>query len=372
MMKINFDELSPVQQKNLDCALDAYKHKVRVSASSPVVLYIELTQNCLGACVYCKGHVMNDPKYNMTDQTFEILMKEYVPFAAMVDLRGWGESLLLPNLDYYIHRIAGAGCKIRITTTLAAGTEKIFQSLVDNDVYVSVSFDFAEKRPYERTRRGLDFDVVMRNLLFLSELMRKNGSLNRNLRLGVVPFQEKNLDQLAKIIKMADALGIKEVRVSPLMAAWTHPGLLKYHKTRTMDVLRQAVVLARDAGIELQLGYAPFKELYIKEKVFDCCCHPWLYGGVTYKGDFLYCDHLLSPRGHRYALGTIYQNKDAVWNGRLSQVLRRAHAHCDGHHLPDKCSACYKDGRYADHEHSIDSQFIKWNVTGRDVDACLR
>ncbi len=173
-MKIDTERLNEQQKINLRDALNAYERKQVVSSPSPPVLYIELTQNCNGRCDFCRGETWcNDPRYNMSQKLFKILLREYIPFATLVDLRVWGESLILPDFDKYVASVARLGPSIRLTTNLGCGTPAVLQSIVDHDVFISVSIDAAEKSLFERIRKGVSYDTVMKNLAFLATAMRK-------------------------------------------------------------------------------------------------------------------------------------------------------------------------------------------------------
>jgi len=369
-MEIDLKKLNQNQSLNLNLAIKAYNEKKLISSPSPPVLYIELTQNCIGRCIFCRGPKwVNNPSYDMKDEIFDILLEKYIPYAVLVDLRGWGESLMLSNFDEYVSKVAKFKPKIRITTALGCGNKRALQSLIDNDVYVSVSFDFAEKKLYEKKRKGIDYDIVIKNIEFLTQQMRKKGTLHENIRLAVAPLQGANLGQVKKIIKIAEFYGIPEVVLSQLAAPRRNFNLLLYHKRKTIKVLLECVEYAKKSGIKLQLLRSPFKALYIAEKAFDRCCHPWLYSTISYNGDFSFCDHIM---GSGYRVGNVTEKKDYLWNGKKMQTVRSEHIQKEMRETPLKCSVCYTKGRYSDHEHQIDKQFTKWLVTAQDIEDALR
>jgi len=371
-MKIDRSKLSHQQILNLEAAIKSYNERKLTSSDSPPVLYIELTQNCIARCTFCRRKHMNSPGYNMDDKTFDIILKDYAPHSVLVDLRGWGESLMLPNFDEYVNRIAKFGPKIKVTTTLGCGSKKAMQSLIDNDVYVSVTLDFADKDLYEKWRKGIYYDIVMKNLEFLTQEMKKKGTLKDNIRFLIAPLQKANLEQIEKIIQIAERHGVSEVAIAPLVSSPVNPNLLRYNKRKTIEALRGAAKYAKDAKIKLSLHLNPFKELYIKDKAFDFCCHPWLYVFINHKGDVLFCDHMMNPFFTRYRIGHITEDKAMVWNGKEAQRQRSAHIQKHMLKLPIKCMACYTGGRYADHEHEIDEQFSRWLVTEKDIEDKLR
>ncbi|MCX5680666.1 MAG: SPASM domain-containing protein [Candidatus Omnitrophica bacterium] len=352
--------------------MKAYDEKKVISSPSPPVLYIELTKNCIARCSFCRGkNWVNKPIFNMSEENFNILLNDYIPFATLVDLRGEGESLILPNFDEYVSKVARFKPSIRLTTTLGCGNQKSLQSLIDHDVFISVSFDAAEKSLYESIRPGISFDIVVKNIDFLTKsIIKKHGTLENRFRLGIVPLQVKNINQIDGIIRFAEKFYIPEIKISPLGSAPGDHNLLKYKKKETAANLRRAVALARKTGIRLRLGRSLFDEFQIKEKMFDLCCHPWLYIFITNGGEIGFCDHMIDPRLF-CSIGDIFQKKEDVWNGEKIQRMRVAHLSKDSSILPGSCKRCYNCGRYADHEHELNPQFIRWLVTEDDIEKKL-
>ncbi len=372
-MRINIDALSQQQVSNFKSAMNAYNNKSLTTSVSPPVLYIELTQNCVAKCEFCRDSTfVNNRSFNMSSEIFDILLRDYIPYSVMVDLRAKGESLILPNFSEYVQKVKQFGPDIRLTTTLGCGSKKNLQSLVDNDVYVSVSLDAADKDLYESIRKGMSYDIVIRNLEFLAEAMlKKHGNLKDRLRLGIVPLQGRNLDHVEKIIQLAERLKIEEIRLSPLLSGANDQNILKFHKQKTIDVLSKCTEYSRKAGIKFQLGYSPFDELYFEDNAFDLCCHPWLYVLIDYNGNFTFCDHIMGESLIKCSLGNVRDSKDKTWNGKKARKYRKSHVKKNHKVLPFPCNACYKNGRYADHESDLDQQFSKWLVTEKDIEKKL-
>jgi radical SAM protein with 4Fe4S-binding SPASM domain len=373
-MKIEFDKLGQNQLDNLKSALLAYENKNPVSSESPAVLYIELTQNCIGHCAFCKGKdYVYDPQLNMSREIIEAILENYAPHAVMIDLRGQGESLMLPDFEEHLARFSQWGAKLQLYTTLGCGTKKTLQSLVDHDVFISLSLDAAEKELYESLRPGINFDTVMDNLGFVcSAIEKKWGTLKDKIRIALIPLQGKNLDQVEKIFGIAERFRIPDIRVGPLHSSANDPNLLKFHRKQALSTLRKCVELSRKLKIDLQFASSPLKSLLIKEKTFDCCCHPWLFAFINYRGDIMVCDHLIAPFQNKYRIGNVRDDKKLAWNGPPARQQRLAHIK-KNKDLLSPCLNCYKNlFRYADHEHEIDPRFKKWLVTADEMEGCLR
>jgi radical SAM protein with 4Fe4S-binding SPASM domain len=366
-MILNLNDCSPEAVANFSAAIKNYHDKQLISATSPPVLFIELTQNCNSRCSFCRPRWKNKTKYNMSWEIFNILVKDYIPFAAVVDLRGWGESLLLPDFPDYVSKVAAFGPNIMLTTNLGCDSPRALQSLIDYNVFITISLDCADQHLYEKIRRGVKYDRVIKNLQYITREMDKKNTLKDHLRLAVRPLQRANLKYLPAVIELAAKYGIKEISIGELDSRFYHPGLLIYHQRQTMQILTETAILAKQKGINLILGSAPFKKLSIKNRIFDRCGHPWLYFFVNYLGEVLFCDHLIHPVYHRFQTGHISEKKEILWNGPRARNFRKIHLNKKLSLLPRMCKRCLTLGRYADHEHELDPYFNKYLVTEKEL-----
>ncbi|MCX5679731.1 MAG: glycosyltransferase 61 family protein [Candidatus Omnitrophica bacterium] len=367
-MKIYWDKLSKQQISNFNAAIKAYDERNLISSPRPPVLYVELTKNCMGRCVFCRDpHWVNDPAYDMSRENFDILLRDYVPYSILVDLRGGGESLTLPDFSDYVAKVARFGPRIRLTTTLGCGTRKALQSLIDNDVFVSVSFDAADKKTFEDIRSKVSYDTVIKNLEFLARgMLEKYGTLSDKMRLGIYPLQKKNLNHVKGILQLAQRIKIPEIVIGPLASSTDDPNNLHNNIHRTMAALYTCVTHAKRKGMKFTLGTPPFDRFYFKDKVFDLCCHPWLYALIGHEGNLSYCDNALGENAD--TLGHITEGVQVTWNGPKAQKVRSLHRERKCQEMWHTCRKCYGDGRYSDHEHEINERFCKWVVTEKDIE----
>jgi radical SAM protein with 4Fe4S-binding SPASM domain len=364
-MRLDFNQLNDSQKENFNLALNAYKNGLEISSPKPPILYVELTQNCISRCNFCKPKWENNPSFDMSDKLFDLILSEYITFASMVDLRGWGESLMLPDFSKKLTQVRKLGPKIRIATTLGCGSKDTLDSLIDNDVYISVSLDAIDKQLYESIRQGISFDVMMRNLDYITNNLGKKGTLDENLRLSMTLHRD-NIQEAEKMVNFADSKGISHLRIVPVQSYPNNPLLLKYLKSETIKTLRKVANLANEKGISLQLGFAPFEEFILSGKTYDPCCHPWMYAFIGYDGDIRPCEHMLGNSDMNLSVGNISSTPD-WWNGLEMREFRLSHIKDRLNQTPGKCQKCYTLGRYADHEPDIYSGFEKWNFDANQI-----
>jgi MoaA/NifB/PqqE/SkfB family radical SAM enzyme len=374
-MRIDLSSLSEVQRENLQAALQAYHDGKATSAPRPVALFVELTRNCISRCRYCRKHWTNAPAFDMSRDTFRRVIEDCAPYATFIDVRGYGESLMLPDFPWYLEQMARVCPNLRITTTLGCGSRESLDALVEHDVFVSVSFDAANKEFYERYRRGVQYDVVVRNLEHVSDAVRrKHGSLHGRMRIGIAPLYADSLDHVDGVLELARRLGIPEVRIVPLTSAWYDLNLLVYHKQKVLRTLQRAIEKAEASGIDLQLASPVLSCLKLDHKACDRCFKPWFYAVIMFDGTMRICDWQVELERSPDDLGNVRSGVESAWNGDVAARIRRSHL---GVGRPSAlCRGCYRVGRYSDHEHDLDPYFRRWLVTGSDVknavDAILR
>ncbi|MFW6008195.1 MAG: radical SAM protein [archaeon] len=364
-MKINLEKLSLDQKNNFNQAIKAYEEKNTISSEHPPVLYVELTQNCISKCDFCKPNWNNNPKFNMSEELFQEILNNYIKYASLVDLRGWGESLILPNFKSRIEQVSELGANIRMATTLGCGSKDTLNSLIDNDVFLSISLDAIDKKLYESIRPGINFDTVIKNIKYVTKKLEKKGTLENNIRLSMTMHRD-NLYEAEKILDLAKDVGITQLRIVPVQSYPTNPILLKNFKELTINTLNNLSDNADKKKINLQLGFSPFEEFIVKDKTYNPCCHPWMYTFINYTGDILPCEHMLGNSDINISIGNISKTKN-WWNGHLMKEFRKKHTIKILEELPGKCKKCYTLGRYADHEQDIYKKFEKWNFNSNDI-----
>lgn len=94
------------REENRADNLEEYRNKRTVLKSLPQFLVVELTQGCNLACPMCRSKNIHPTSRRMQADLFEQIADELFSTAWMIDLRGWGESLVLPEIEDRIRRAA--------------------------------------------------------------------------------------------------------------------------------------------------------------------------------------------------------------------------------------------------------------------------
>ena len=95
---------------------EEYRKGKLVLRSLPRYLLMELTKGCNLQCEMCRSHRIGINSSRMDDTLFRRVAEELFPTSELVDLRGWGESLLLPDIVELIRYTRSFACDIRFVT----------------------------------------------------------------------------------------------------------------------------------------------------------------------------------------------------------------------------------------------------------------
>lgn len=341
---------------------DEYGAGRTILESWPRVLFMELTRKCNAACWMCRPFGGNRALPQMSMETFRRIADQTFPRADVVDLRGWGESLIHPEFVPMLEYAASLGPRLKIYTNLSVGRRRC-EALVEYDVTTAVSFDAAEKKLFETLRRGCRFELVRENLAFLAAAAQAKG--RPGLLYLSVTVQGGNLPQVPKIVALAGELGISEVKLFPLICEESDPAHLSHHLDAVVSMLDEATELALASGVRLSLGASMDETLTSEHHALTApCLHPWAYCYVDPSGRLGFCDHLIGQAA--FILAEDSENFHSAWNSEGFQRLRSQHA-CGPQALEDDfhpCRWCY-GRRYMDTENWIDR-----SVASREVSSC--
>jgi radical SAM protein with 4Fe4S-binding SPASM domain len=332
--------------------------------SRPQVLFVELTENCNLHCLMCRSAGKYDASKNMDRDLFHRIAEEIFPHAAIVDLRGWGESTILKDFLYYLEQTSRYGCRPRIVTNLTVGNEELWRRLVAHQAIIAISFDAATSETFARLRPGSRLPHILANLDVIADECRALGRTLDDIYFNVVA-QAEALDELPRIVDLAAEYGLRRVHINPVTLSPSHPG----HLSRHVDGVRRALGSLKErsqaTGVEVTLGAALDETLAEPGAAAKRCTHPWVYCLVNHAGKVGFCDHLIGAGTGRYLLGDLRETSfDDIWNGPAYQDLRRQHvrwAEGLGERF-EECNWCYRN-RYIDFEDMTVPEYAELTVS---------
>lgn len=340
----------PVRESNRRLARSEYKTGQTVLRSKPRALFIELTRHCNLACPMCRHPGEVPPSLRMSEATFALVESELFPTADLIDLRGWGESLILPEFPDRARRASVHGAALRVVTNLSFRRDAILDLLADLGFYVGVSIDSADPELLSFLRGGARVELIEANLARLAAKYRQLGIADRlNL---YVTCQRPALATLEGIVELASRVGVADVRLAPVGT-----GLPFLSLASASDEVRAALERVRTraerAKVRVSMTASLVDDMFPKEDV-SACLHPWMWCYVAYNGRIGFCDHLLAA--DHYTFGTLGQGSfDEIWNSPAWIALRREHLALRRPSAPhfQECAWCYKN-RHIDCENIVE------------------
>lgn len=348
---------------NRDVARSCYDRVDPAVVAKPRALFVELTRACNLSCPMCRTPGSVSPSQRMTEATFSYIQDTLLPHAELVDLRGWGESLLLPDFSARLKAVHDMGCKTRIVSNLSVDRPRVIETLSEYGTYVAASIDAVNDVTLRTLRRGANPRLIFDNLALVIDGHSRRGLLHRVA--VYVTLQAPALGDLPKLVDHLVDLGVRDIRLAPLTVGADDPYGLGY---RADEVLRALSDVARTRSRISQevvsLTASPIDPSPSSLRQMEPCTHPWFEAYITYDGRLGFCDHLIGPEGDPYTMGVPHvDGLESTWNGERMRELREEHVELRRATAPDfdHCSWCYRN-RYLDHEDILDPHLASSRV----------
>ncbi|MEI9926946.1 MAG: radical SAM/SPASM domain-containing protein [Sphingomonas sp.] len=291
----------------------------------------------------CRTADVNRHPQEMSEPLFARLEDELFPTAELIDLRGWGESLIFPHFPDRLERAARSGAGLRVVTNLSFRRPAVLDALAAAGAHIGVSLDTADAALLFRLRRGARLDLIEANLRHLGERYARAG---RSDRLCLyVTCQRPALDGLADLVEFAARCGVFDIRFAPVTTDPNSPLSLRPVEEQLPALLTRIAEAALPLGVRVSLT-ASLTDQSEPQLGAPACLHPWTQFCVAFDGRVGFCDHLIGPMGDEYMLGDLTDcSVEAIWNSPDWTALRRNHAARRDPLAPHfgECAWCYRN-----------------------------
>jgi MoaA/NifB/PqqE/SkfB family radical SAM enzyme len=217
-----------------------YIKKHESNSSLPEILSLEDDDSCNLSCPSCRIelHVLNTANSKRKLQAQIDLLNSMGNDFKELWLCGAGDPFaaksyneLLSNFDFNKFpqlkiRLDSNGMLFNKSTW-----DKTLKNVHEKIDIIAISVDAATKETYELIRRGGNFDTLVKNLWFLSNLRKKGFNFSFIIRMIV---QKKNFTEMKKFVELGFALGVDSVVFSVIQNWGTFS---------TQEYIKQAVHL---------------------------------------------------------------------------------------------------------------------------------
>ena len=300
---------------------EEFHRRLTFLRSKPRYVMVELTQGCNLSCEMCRPIYIPVSARRMHRLLFDQIAVQLFPTAEMVDLRGWGESLLLPEIAEYITTVANSGAAIRFVSNLSFERPELIPLLTRHHVYVAVSIDTADAALLRRLRGGARLELIKQNLAQLATAYICKWGTAERLSIGCT-VQRPALESLHGMVELAAETGISHLRLFGVDVPSHSDLALDGHEQAVSRALTRVIETASRLGIAVSLGTRLVDRTPLPTPE-PACLRYWSSATFTYDGMFGFCDHLIGPLAETQGIGSLlYQDFDTLWNSPHIQSLR--------------------------------------------------
>lgn len=189
----NFGALPPHLAKEWMVSLASTK---KSKLKHPSKAIIEIINSCNLDCPMCRvGQFGLNLNRVMPLERFKDIISQ-IRGLDSVRLNGLGESTLVPNFDKYLDFLIEKKLRIELITN-GSGSLKNYRKILDNDGFVIISWDAAEKELFEKLRRPAKWEIFVKKI---EDLVAGLPDASRSKISLLFTLQYENLDQLSKLV----------------------------------------------------------------------------------------------------------------------------------------------------------------------------
>jgi radical SAM protein with 4Fe4S-binding SPASM domain len=300
--------------------------------------------------------------------TFSDIAATLFPYATFVDLRGWGESTILPDFERYLDLTLQFDVRVKLITNGTVNRPGLWRRLGREGVTTGISFDAADAGTFAQIRGGAKLARVIETIRQLVAACREAGHDPAEKIYFCITASRWNLDQLDRIIEIGLSLGLKRFKIDPLSAPDGDPGLLESVSDRVLEMVQRLNALGGKTGCLIEYSSSLLPELTDERAVHKVCIHPWDYCYINSRGRIGFCDHLNGREEFTWGEWGA-EPFLSFWNGPRMTELRAQHLRrLRGEQITAcaDCNWCY-DRRYMDLEDWVVPEWERYRVTASTV-----
>ncbi len=307
----------------------------------PRNLYLEVTNRCN---LRCKACILYRGSWEPArDVTFDEMVRitDQLPDLEQIALHGIGEPLLNEELAAMIRYLKNRNVYVLFNSNGILIDEKRQYELITAGLdELRISLDAASPHGYSVMRNSDKFDQIVRNLHSFVEHCKQLHVSHPKLSLWYLGTRE-NLAELPEFIRLADAIGIKDVYLQRLVYFQDDAGygLAMPEKTlmdsagKTREYLNQSQDLAKQFDIQFTASglHAPLESVQVNaanRPSWKQCFRPNTLMYITANGNVLPC--CISPFAtsdySSIILGNVFESSlEEIWRGPKYRDFRKTH-----------------------------------------------
>jgi GT2 family glycosyltransferase/MoaA/NifB/PqqE/SkfB family radical SAM enzyme len=183
----------------------------------PSVLWIELSSKCPFDCVFCTRRSLRGAGEHMDFELYRSLLAQ-LDRPSLLRLNYSGESTHHPRILEAVELAAATGAITELVSAFATFPERDMERLVRSGLdRLTISLHTLDPEQFRAIYRHMSVEDMTRKIERLLQVRDALGSRTPAVDFAVVAMQ-RNLEQLPRIAAYADALGIAQLFVHPIIS----------------------------------------------------------------------------------------------------------------------------------------------------------
>ena len=308
-------------KKKLNLEHTQTSYSIRPKAKEfPMMCVISFVYVCNAQCPNCpytNSQIRTDYKDRlfMSDEIFKIIANQCGEYKAWMRMTGGGEPMLHPNAVGLMEYAKRVGAKIGLITNGSRFTEESSRRLLDAQVdMIEFSVDAADPDTYARIRKGLRWNILLRNV---SRMVRLRNRLKSSTKI------------------IASAVNQVGVDIDTVERFWS-PIVDNFQKRKYLTW-----------GINDPLKSADPTPYLLPEELIPC---PHIFERlyISIRGKVMVCVFDISAKTN---MGSIHEKTiKEIWHGKEFEYYRKMHLVHKGNEIK-LCKDC-NDWKYRSWKHN--------------------
>ncbi len=288
--------------------------------SLPTHLQIEPTNKCNLRCPVCHVVTDNKPEGRIRLEDFQKIIDQVAESMLVLNLWGWGEPFLNPDIFEMIRYAKSKGVKVVTSTNghFLQNPGVIDQSLDAAPDILFVALDGADRETYEKYRKNGDFDRVLGGLRLLLQRREELGLKLPRINLRMLLTRD-NEQQVQGMKTLAQDIGVD---------------VLSFKTINSFDNPNCGETLLPHSRAYRRFDYDSAGH---PVRVKNSCRKLWNHPTIYHDGTLVVCDYYT---GTDLAIGNVLQDQtfSQLWFGEKYRQIRRRFA--DGDRAGLRCDDC--------------------------------
>ncbi len=314
-----------------------------ITASTPKVLWIELTSKCPYDCIFCTRKARFGNGRHLDFEIYRSVLRE-LESPLFIGLNYSGESTYYPRLLEAIDLAAATGAATELVTAFSSISPAVLRGIAESRLdRLAISLHTLDDKQYQEIYQFSSLDLLQRRVAEFLALRSAKGSLSPRLDFCFVALG-RNLPQLPRVAAYARTLGVQEIFIHPIIGRHLIPDkfpeelrgerLVEGFKSElrdTVDAVRAEfpditlTILNADLERHPALSHVPRyfgPPLPEGARIHSCDQNPWETVHILAGGDVVVCEvH------DEVSLGNLHSSTlREIWHGERYRKFRREYS----------------------------------------------